>query len=103
MRLATIVDIPKIITILLYTYTEEKAPYITKLEKLFVENTIEEIENATKIKSKILLKIKENLSRTRNISDFLLIEGLGIKSVEKVSLLLSAEIKKEKYIEQKLF
>ncbi len=87
----------------LYTYTEEKAPYITKLEKLFVENTIEEIENATKIKSKILLKIKENLSRTRNISDFLLIEGLGIKSVEKVSLLLSAEIKKDQYIEQKLF
>lgn len=87
----------------LYSYSDEKAPYIENLEALFNNNTLEKIESVTKIKLKTLEKIKNNLSRTRNISDFLLVEGLGIKSVEKISLLLKTEIKIDKYIEQKLF
>ena len=87
----------------LYSYSDEKAPYIEELEALFNNNTLEKIESSTKIKFKTLEKIKNNLSKTKNISDFLLVEGLGIKTVEKISLLLRTKIKTDEYIEQKLF
>ena len=54
------------------------------------------------MKFNTLEKIKNNLSKTKNISDFLLVEGLGIKTVEKISLLLRTKIKTDEYIEQKL-
>ena len=77
----------------LYSYSDEKAPYIEELEALFNNNTLEKIESSTKIKFKTLEKIKNNLSKTKNISDFLLVEGLGIKTVEKISLLLRTKLK----------
>ena len=90
-----------VVTLPLFKAIKEQYPN-AKLTALVSKVNFDFAKNIDFIDDVILFD-KNNLSKTKNISDFLLVEGLGIKTVEKISLLLRTKIKTDEYIEQKLF